>query len=196
MLMAEAGATRKYDPEFTKEVYKMENGHWVKMCMQCGICPTTCTLRGQMDLSPRRIIQLIRSGAKDEVLKSNTMWLCTSCYTCACRCPRGVPMMDVMHDLRRLAEEAGYVNNSSHMSKVYYGDVAKRGRVWEGGLTIKYGLKLGIFNAMKLGLEMQDVVMQMMKHKRLPIFPPPSVKNPANLRKMLDKAAALAKEEG
>lgn len=185
---------RKYDPEFTKKVYEMDNGHWVKVCMQCGICPTTCTLRGIMDYSPRKIIQLIRSGAKDEVLKSNTMWLCTSCYTCACRCPRGVPMMDVMHDLRHLAEEAGYVTNSSHMAQVYYNDVAKRGRIWEGGLTLKYGLKIGIGNALKMAKEMQDVGMQLFKHKRLPIFPPHSIKNPGNLQKVLKKAADLAKE--
>ncbi|RYD03797.1 hypothetical protein N752_17055 [Desulforamulus aquiferis] len=86
---AKGKTTVKYDSEFTKKVYDMENGKWVRMCMQCGICPTTCALKDKMDISPRRIIQLIRAGAKDEVLKSNTMWLCTSCYTCACRCPRG-----------------------------------------------------------------------------------------------------------
>ena len=187
---------RKYDSEFTKKVYKTEAGRWVKMCMQCGICPTTCTLKDIMDNSPRRIIQLIRAGAKDEVLKSNTMWLCTSCYTCTCRCPRGVPMMDVMHDLRHLAEEEGYSHNSTHMAKVYYEDVSKRGRIWEGGLTVKYGLKLGIGPALKLGLDMKDVAMDMVKHKRLSLTPAKGVKNPANLRKVLQKAAALAKEEG
>lgn len=173
----------------------MESGNWAKLCMQCGICTTTCTLRGKMDHSPRRMIQLIRAGDKKEVLNSNTMWLCTSCYTCSCRCPRGVPMMDIMHGLCQLAEEEGIIDNKSHMSKVFYGDVAKRGRVWEGGLTFKYGLKLGIGNAIKLGLEMQDVAMKMVKHKRLSILPPKGVKNPAKLRAIVKKAEALAKEE-
>ncbi|MEG6616399.1 4Fe-4S dicluster domain-containing protein [Peptococcaceae bacterium 1198_IL3148] len=194
--MSEADGIRKYDPEFTKRVYQMDNGRWVKKCMQCGICPTTCTLKGMMDHSPRRIIQLIRAGAKDEVLNSNTMWLCTSCYTCACRCPRGVPMMDIMHDLCHLAEEEGIKNNKALMSKVFYNDVANRGRVWEGGLTLKYGLKLGIGNALKLAREMQDVGMEMFKHKRIPIIPAKGIKNPSKLRAIVDKATALAKEEG
>lgn len=186
--------TIKYDPEFTKKVYEMENGHWVKMCMQCGICPTTCVMRNQMDHSPRRIIQLIRAGAKDEVLNSNTMWLCTSCYTCFCRCPRGVPMMDVMHDLRHLAEQNGIITNPTHMANVYYKDVAKRGRIWEFGLTLQYGLKIGIGNAMKMGKDMSDVVKDMLLHKRLFVMPPHGVKNPAKLRAVLQKAAQLAKE--
>lgn len=193
--MSGSESVRKYDPEFTKQVYQMENGHWVKLCMQCGICPTTCTLRGMMTHSPRRIIQLIRAGAKEEVLNSNTMWLCTSCYTCSCRCPRGVPMMEIMHGLCQLAEQAGIIDNKSHMSKVFYNDMARRGRVWEGGLTFKYGLKLGIGNAIKLGLEMQDVAMKMLKHKRISPFPPKGVKNPAKLRAIVKKAETLAKEE-
>ncbi|MCD5406551.1 MAG: 4Fe-4S dicluster domain-containing protein [Desulfotomaculum sp.] len=194
--MSEDKETRKYDPEFTKEVYKTENGYWVKMCMQCGICPTTCTLKDMMKHSPREIIQLIRSGAKDEVLKSNTMWLCTSCYHCTCRCPRGVPLMDVMSNLRDLAEKAGHGKNKIHMARAYYADLAKRGRIWEMGLTMSYGLKIGIGNAIKMALDMQSTGINMVKHKRLTFRPPHGVKNPAKLRAVVEKAMDLSKEEG
>ncbi|SHK23704.1 4Fe-4S dicluster domain-containing protein [Desulforamulus aeronauticus] len=193
---AKEKATVKYDSEFTKKVYGMENGKWVKMCMQCGICPTTCALREKMDLSPRRIIQLIRAGRKDEVLKANTMWLCTSCYTCACRCPRGVPMMDVMHDLRHLAVENGIKHNSQSMAEVYEKDVTKRGRIWEGGLTLNYGLKIGLGNAIKMALDMQDVGKGLMLHRRLPLLPPKGVKDPAKLREVLKRATEIAQKEG
>lgn len=193
---AKEKATVKYDSEFTKKVYEMENGKWVKMCMQCGICPTTCALKEKMDLSPRRIIQLIRAGHKDEVLKANTMWLCTSCYTCACRCPRGVPMMDVMHDLRHLAVENGINHNSQAMAEVYAKDVSKRGRIWEGGLTLNYGLKIGLGNFVKMALDMQDVGKGLMLHRRLPLLPPKGVKNPGKLRDVLNRAAEIAKKEG
>ncbi|GAB6181849.1 4Fe-4S dicluster domain-containing protein [Desulfotomaculum defluvii] len=186
----------KYDTKFTKRVYEMENGKWVKMCMQCGICPTTCALKEKMDLSPRRIIQLIRAGRKDEVLKANTMWLCTSCYTCACRCPRGVPMMDVMHDLRHLAVESGYMHNSQAMAEVYAKDVSKRGRIWEGGLTLNYGLKIGLKSFIKMALDMQDVGKNMMLHRRLTLLPPKGVKNPNKLRDVLNRALEIAQKEG
>ncbi|ABO49173.1 putative heterodisulfide reductase, C subunit [Desulforamulus reducens MI-1] len=194
--MAKEKATVKYDSQFTKKVYEMENGKWVKMCMQCGICPTTCALKEKMDLSPRRIIQLIRAGRKDEVLQANTMWLCTSCYACACRCPRGVPMMDVMHDLRHLAVENGINHNSQSMAEVYAKDVSKRGRIWEGGLTLNYGLKIGLGNFFKMALDMQDIGKNMMFHRRLTLLPPKGVKNPGKLREVLSRAAEIAKREG
>jgi len=188
-----AGGTIKYDPEFAKEVYGTENGKWVKMCMQCGICPTTCTLRGMMDLSPRKIIQLIRAGKKDEVLKSKAIWLCTSCYNCTCRCPRGVPIMDIMADLRNLAKEAGYGKNKIHMASAYYDDLISRGRIWEAGMTMKYGLKIGISNAIEMAKNMQGTGIKMLKHKRLTLLPPKGIKEPNKLRAIVEKAVDIAK---
>ncbi|MCL0049763.1 4Fe-4S dicluster domain-containing protein [Peptococcaceae bacterium] len=185
--------SKKYDSEFTKEVYETENGRWVKMCMQCGICPTTCTLRDMMDLSPRKIIQLIRAGAKDEVLKSEAIWLCTFCYNCTCRCPRGVPIMDIMADLRNLAKKAGYSKNKIYMAEAFYGDLMSRGRIWEAGVTMKYGLKIGLNNAIKMAKDMQSTGIKMLKHKRLTLLPPKGIKEPAKLRAMVEKAMEIGK---
>ena len=47
----------------------------------------------------REIIAALRAGMLDRVLNSNTVWLCTSCYSCYVRCPAGIPYTDVMYEL-------------------------------------------------------------------------------------------------
>ena len=36
----------------------------------------------------------------ERVLASKTIWLCSSCYTCTTRCPRGIDVTGVMDALR------------------------------------------------------------------------------------------------
>jgi heterodisulfide reductase subunit C len=48
-------------------------------------------------------------GLKDRVLKSDTLWLCASCFTCTDRCPQDVEVASVIRVLRNLAVENGVV---------------------------------------------------------------------------------------
>ncbi len=43
------------------------------------------------------------------VLSDDNLWLCTTCYTCQERCPRGVPITDTILNLRRLAVREGLI---------------------------------------------------------------------------------------
>jgi len=77
-------------------------------CIQCGICGGSCPLGHAMDSTPRRIIHLAREGLLDEVLRSTTLWLCVSCYTCSARCPSGLKITDLLFPaLRDAAMTAG-----------------------------------------------------------------------------------------
>ena len=78
-------------------------GNPINTCIQCGTCSATCPVAsgGFMDNSPRRIIALIRSGFKEQVLKANTYWYCASCYQCTVRCPRGIDIAELMYGLKR-----------------------------------------------------------------------------------------------
>ena len=41
------GMVEKYRNNFLKEVEaNVEEGDWVKMCMQCGVCSGSCRIRG------------------------------------------------------------------------------------------------------------------------------------------------------
>jgi heterodisulfide reductase subunit C len=51
---------------------------------------------------------MILLGFKEEVIKSQAIWLCAGCHTCADRCPRGVAFIDVIRDLQNEATRRGY----------------------------------------------------------------------------------------
>lgn len=71
-------------------------------CYQCGTCSATCPTAHAMDYSPRALWRLVELGAHDEVLRSNTFWMCTACYSCTVRCPRDIPISESMRQLREL----------------------------------------------------------------------------------------------
>ncbi len=77
------------------------------MCMQCGVCAGSCPLGPAWEHSPQKIFMMIRAGKRDEVLKSDSMWMCTSCYNCIVRCPRKLPITHIMHGLANYAHRLG-----------------------------------------------------------------------------------------
>lgn len=98
------------DPHFKYEVAKMPGGENIKYCFTCGTCTAGCPVR-QIDerYNPRRIIRMILLGMRDEVLKSDFIWLCSTCYTCQERCPQDVKITDLMNAVKNLAVKEGYI---------------------------------------------------------------------------------------
>ena len=47
---------------------EVEEGDWVKMCMQCGVCAGSCPFGPHWEHSPQKIFMMIRAGKRDEVL--------------------------------------------------------------------------------------------------------------------------------
>ncbi|MFC1932995.1 4Fe-4S dicluster domain-containing protein, partial [Chloroflexota bacterium] len=43
-----------------------------------------------MDIPPHKLIHLLKYGQLDDVLQSDTIWLCASCETCTTRCPNDI----------------------------------------------------------------------------------------------------------
>lgn len=78
-------------------------------CIQCGMCGGACPLAFAMEYTPRHSIHLLKEGLLDQVLKSNTLWLCVSCYNCTARCPSGLKITDILFPaLRDAAISAGH----------------------------------------------------------------------------------------
>ena len=46
---------------------------------------------------------------KDEIINSEELWMCSTCYTCVERCPRRVPIVDVVIALRNMAVAEGHI---------------------------------------------------------------------------------------
>lgn len=117
----------------------------LRACMQCGTCTGSCGSSSMMDYTPRQLWRLVQSGLKEEIFNSRTFWLCSSCYTCTLRCPRGLQLTDTMAALKREAVAAGY---SAHQkSPLFYGafleTVRRYGRVREAEMMGRYFLALG-----------------------------------------------------
>jgi heterodisulfide reductase subunit D len=81
----------------------LRGGERVIACYQCGTCSGSCPTATAMDYNPRRILHMLRLGLGERVLRSQAIWLCTSCYSCTARCPREIKITETMLGLRRLA---------------------------------------------------------------------------------------------
>lgn len=184
----------KYSTEFAKEVYALENGHYIKKCMQCGMCDVSCATRKEMDYSPRKLFLLIRVGKRDEFFKANTMWMCSTCLMCKVRCPRGIPLVDVMHDLKSHAIKLGCDQPQASFYQAFWQEIAGRGRLFMGGLMARYYLKRG-WSEIRKGFEMRDLGMDMVKHSRIPMKPPKAIKGIKGMQAIVEKAQAQMRKE-
>ena len=56
----------------------------------------------QITILPRRVMALLQLGKSEELMESNTPWVCASCHMCMARCPRGIDITKVMESIRQL----------------------------------------------------------------------------------------------
>ena len=164
-------AVARYRNDFLREVEeRVEEGHWVKMCMQCGVCAGSCPFGPHWEHSPQKIFMMIRAGKREEVLTSDAMWMCTSCYNCIARCPRKLPITHIMHGLANYAHRLGLAPKGQptrDFAVMFWNNLTKTGRVNELKLTLGHYFKDGIGAGIKKGLEMKGVGLGLLKAKRL-----------------------------
>jgi len=188
----------KYRTSFLHEVEaNVEEGEWVKMCMQCGVCSGSCPLGNAWEHPPQEIFMMIRAGKRDEVLKSDAMWMCTSCYNCIARCPRGLPITHIMHGLAHYAKRLGLAPQTQPTAKfaqLFWDNLMKKGRVNELKLGLSLYFMNGFGEGIKTTLKMKDIGLGMLKTKRMApmeFFGGHSVKDISGLHKMIKKAQEL-----
>ncbi len=124
--------------------------HKLRTCIQCGTCTASCPSAEAMDISPRKMWRMVNLGLEDEVLHSKTMWLCTVCYQCSVRCPRGIPLTETIAKLKQRAIQAR-IQEWSESIKFYksFSDVMRTyGRMREMEFMVRYFLATNLFAAM------------------------------------------------
>jgi quinone-modifying oxidoreductase subunit QmoC len=164
-------ALTRYRNNFLQEVQeRVEEGDWVKMCMQCGVCAGSCPFGPHWEHSPQKIFMMIRAGKRDEVLTSDSMWMCTSCYNCVVRCPRKLPITQIMHGLATYAHRLGLAPRDQptrRFSVLFWRNCTRAGRVNEMRLTLGLYFRDGLRAGLKKAWEMRDIGLGMLKAKRL-----------------------------
>ena len=90
---------RKVHNEFAQKVEEI-SGQNLFACYQCGNCTAGCPVSFAMDLGPHQVIRFCLLGLEEEVLKSNTFWMCASCLQCTSRCPKGLDIARIMEAMR------------------------------------------------------------------------------------------------
>jgi heterodisulfide reductase subunit C len=129
-----------------------------------------------MDYTPRTIMRMVQAGMEDEVLSSETIWTCASCYSCAVRCPRDIDITNAMVDLRNLAVARGYpahggVGRRGRVYNVNFMQIIRRlGRMYEAELVLRYHLKTNPLNLLK----MAPVGLTMFLKRKLRLLPEPA----------------------
>ncbi|MGD8535524.1 MAG: 4Fe-4S dicluster domain-containing protein [Candidatus Aminicenantes bacterium] len=92
---------KKIKDPFIAKVEEL-SGQNLLACYQCGKCSAGCPAVSQMDILPNQIIRYAQLGFKDELLKSKSIWICASCFTCNARCPKGINIAEVIEALRQI----------------------------------------------------------------------------------------------
>ena len=80
----------------------------IRACINCGTCTGGCPSGRRTAYRTRSAIRKALTG-DESVLKDIDIWLCSTCYYCYERCPRNIPVTDMIIKLRNIAVEEGYI---------------------------------------------------------------------------------------
>jgi len=176
---------------FVEEVVAIPGGEHILSCIQCGVCTGTCPVAGEMEFPPRKIIALIRAGARDEVLSSSSMWYCLSCYMCMVRCPRDIKPTELVHALEFLANQQDFSIKGTHtpaMYRSFVSSIKSNGRVHEFGMMFRYYLSImpDLLANPLAAIKMLPLGLKLFLHRRLPLMPK-RVKGREDLSRIIQK---------
>lgn len=149
----------------------------VQTCIQCGTCTGSCPNAFAMDRTPRQLWRMVLMGQKDVIFQSKTFALCSSCYYCTLRCPRGLLLTEAMGALKQIAsrENLAKYRQSSLFYKSFIKSVRNHGRVREMEFMTLY------FTSMKnpfVPFHFASLGMRLMLKKKISLQIPSKGKRP------------------
>jgi heterodisulfide reductase subunit C len=113
-------------------------------CYQCQKCSSGCPIAGASDLKPHELVRLVQLDLRDQALRSRFIWECTSCQTCATRCPQGVELPAAIDALRREARAGDRLTPETALpafNDIFLSLVRRMGRVHEISLLAAFKLR-------------------------------------------------------
>lgn len=117
------------DPGFRNEIVAEPGGERFMRCFSCGTCVAGCPVAGSTErYNPRRVVRMALLGMRQQVLTSDFVWLCATCYTCYERCPQDVHVPELMNAIRNIAVREGHIPPALRMQAELLRDY---GRLYE-----------------------------------------------------------------
>jgi heterodisulfide reductase subunit C len=113
-------------------------------CYQCAKCSSGCPVAAGGDVKPHELVRMVQTDQRQAVLSSRFIWECTSCHTCATRCPQQVDvagMIDALREMSRRANTAPASTAVPVFNEIFLDAVRERGRIFELGLMVGFKLR-------------------------------------------------------
>jgi heterodisulfide reductase subunit C len=181
-------------PSFVQEVMEA-GGERVNACFGCGTCVAGCPTVEAMDHPPRKLMRMINLGLREEVLNSDTIWLCASCNTCNTRCPRGVEIPAVMAAVKSIAIKEG-IQPDERVAPVFYQEMVdsmtRYGRMFEPRMMLMVSLRSG--QGLDGLLRQAPMGLELFKKGKLTIVPH-RIKGMGQLKRVLENIKAMEAEK-
>ncbi len=174
---------------FVDEVIaRTPDGERLLGCLQCGTCAGSCPNAGEMDVTPRQVLALVLSGQRDAALGCRMIWHCVSCYACMQRCPKKIPITDILYTLKQMAirEKRVAESDGPRLARSFAEFVHKYGRSFEFGLATRYYLLSRPGDLLRKG----PLGLSMIRHGRLALRPR-RIRGVEQLRRIMERAEAL-----
>ncbi len=98
----------KFDPIYLNEMILEEELKKIRSCIQCGECTASCLSGNWTSLKTRKIMRKVLTGDAT-LLTDEDLWFCTTCFQCYERCPRTIPVTDIIIKARNIAVREGHL---------------------------------------------------------------------------------------
>ena len=174
---------------FLDQVEVIPEGEKIKLCIQCGTCTGSCPLSYAMDITPRELIALFRAGDMETILRSRTIWICSSCYACQTRCPALIKITDIIYALKRTAMERKIYTKKfpvHSLRDAFIKNLTIYGRLYEPRLMFNHVIRTGFWK----GIKLLPLTFRLAKKGRVE-FKPSKINDVSGLRKIMKKAQKL-----
>ncbi|NSW44594.1 MAG: 4Fe-4S dicluster domain-containing protein [Bacteroidales bacterium] len=87
----------------------------MKACINCGVCTAICPAAQYYEYDPRMVVNIVQRKQESELeqlLKSDSIWMCGECLSCKTRCPRENVPAYIIQSLKTLSIKTGYFTES------------------------------------------------------------------------------------
>ena len=158
----------------------------LSQCLECGKCTGGCSTGALFDYTPRKVVQLVKLGEEETLLRMDALSICVGCGLCRDRCPVGIDVAAILDYFRGKARLHGIAATRPQVelfNGLFLEGVRNRGRISELHLVARFNLRSRRY------LKDADLGAQLFRRGKLKLFGR-RVKDRAGLGRLFEGTAA------